>query len=151
MSSRRDPAITRRIMSSIKGKGTKAELLLGKAMWGFGLRYRKQYPILGHPDFVFVSARVAVFCDGDFWHGRGFEHMDLTKRFPTNYAYWSSKIKGNKVRDLKVNAGLKKSGWIVLRFWDSEVQKNPNRLARKVFQKVNRGCGKYAVSGRAEN
>ena len=66
----RDPEVTSRIMSAIRSTGTESEILLGKSLWGLGLRYRKHYGITGRPDFVFIGPRVAVFCDGDFWHGK---------------------------------------------------------------------------------
>ena len=69
----RSKEITSRIMSSIKSKDTKPEKILGSSIWKKGLRYRKHYKIRGKPDFVFVSKRVVIFCDGDFWHGNNWK------------------------------------------------------------------------------
>ncbi|MGA9397547.1 MAG: hypothetical protein WBV22_04725, partial [Anaerolineaceae bacterium] len=84
MRPKRDPAVTSRLMSRIKSKDTKAELILGRAMWKIGLRYRKHYNITGCPDFVFVTAKVAIFCDGDFWHGRDYTKAVKSGRFRNN-------------------------------------------------------------------
>ena len=65
----RPPEMTYKIMSSIRSHDTKPEKMLGQALWKLGLRHRKHYKIKGKPDFVFVKAKLAVFCDGDFWHG----------------------------------------------------------------------------------
>ena len=68
-------------------------MLLGKAMWSLGLRYRKHYNKLkGKPDYVFVTAKVAVFCDGDFWHRKDIEERVAAGRFQNNKEYWSEKI-----------------------------------------------------------
>lgn len=106
-------------------------------MWKEGLRYRKQYKRLpGRPDFVFVSARVAVFCDSSFWHGRHWE----TRRddFKSNRDFWWPKIERNIARDLFVNAELEQLGWAVLRFWDDDISRAPDKCARKVHQVVKR-------------
>ena len=65
----RDPKVTSRIMSSIHSKNTRPEILFGKILWKNNLRYRKHYAIAGKPDFVIVSSKLAIFVDGDFWHG----------------------------------------------------------------------------------
>ena len=134
----RDKATTSHIMSTIRSTGTKAEVLLGKAMWSLGLRYRKQYPIIGRPDFAFVKAKIAVFCDGDFWHGRGFGTEERAHRFEfrTNSEYWLAKIKRNIEKDRAVNAELEAQGWVVMRFWESEILKNAGQVAGVVQQKV---------------
>jgi DNA mismatch endonuclease (patch repair protein) len=129
----RPKEITSKIMSRIRSSGSKAEVSLGKAMWNLGLRYRKQYKKLkGRPDYVFVSAKVAVFCDGDFWHGRDFVERLRKGRFKSNKDYWVSKITRNMQRDKEVTQNLIKQGWDVLRFWESDILKDANRIALKV-------------------
>jgi len=134
----RSPEITSKIMSKIRSSGSKAEVLLGKSMWVLGLRYRKQYRIRGRPDFVFVAARVSVFCDGDFWHGRHFKELVKAGRFKSNREYWLKKIPRNMRRDKEVSDELRKLGWSVLRFWESDILRNPQRCARKVERAVKR-------------
>jgi DNA mismatch endonuclease (patch repair protein) len=133
---KRDPAVTSRLMSRIKSKNTKAELVLGKAMWKLGLRYRKHYPITGYPDFAFVSSRLAIFCDGDFWHGRDFENMIKSGRFENNPSYWIPKISRTIERDKKTIQALNQDGWIVIRFWESDIYNNSDDFANQIFHLV---------------
>lgn len=118
-------------MSRVRSSGSGIEKKLGKALWQAGLRYRKQYPILGKPDFVIVRRRIAIFCDSEFWHGyrwgtrRKLEHK-------SNQSYWFPKIERNRVRDRLVNRQLKKSGWRVVRFWEREILRNPSQCASQV-------------------
>ena len=122
-------------MSAIPSKNTKPEILLGKAMWEKGLRYRKHYPIAGKPDFVFVRKKIAIFCDGDYWHGnnwslRGFNNLE--DELATYSEYWKKKIKNNVQRDLRVTNILKSQGWQVIRIWESEIKKHPNESAEQI-------------------
>ena len=125
-----------RKMSAVKSKNTKPERLLGKAMWELGLRYRKHYKIKGTPDFVFVKAKIAVFCDGDFWHGNGWRIRGFKNRedeLKTYSKFWANKVRENVERDKKVNKELRKNGWKVFRFWESQIKKKPENCALKVF------------------
>lgn len=131
----RDKETTYRIMSAIKSKNTSPERILGKCLWERGLRYRKHYRIKGKPDFVFVKAKVAVFCDGDFWHGnnwrlRGMKSMEEELSHYSDF--WASKIRRNVARDRQVNEALIRDGWTVFRFWESKIKKNSKRLANKI-------------------
>ena len=134
----RDPETTYRIMSAIKSKDTKPELILGKAMWALGLRYRKHgKDIPGKPDFVFRGKKIAIFCDGDFWHGNNWKLRGLKslREELENYDdFWRNKITRNIERDKEVNRRLEDDGWLVLRFWESDIKSNPNRCANTVFQ-----------------
>lgn len=112
-------------MSKIRGKNTKAELLFRKALsaevYPKGFRYRLHYKkIIGSPDIVFVKQKIAIFIDGDFWHGRGFDK----KKSKLPKKYWIPKIEENIRRDRRVNRRLKKEGWNVIRIWESDVKKN---------------------------
>jgi len=123
-------------MSCIPAKNTRPEIVLGKILWRSGIRYRKHYKIVGRPDFVIVSKRIAIFVDGDFWHGhnwklRGFKN--LSEELATYKKFWVNKIKNNVRRDMRVNVALRKDGWKVLRFWESDLKKNPDRIMRKIM------------------
>ena len=123
----RDPATTYRIMSAIKSKNTVPEIVLGKAMWAEGLRYRKHYNIFGKPDFAFIKAKIAVFCDGDFWHGNNWRLRGMSsfeEELSTYKPFWSKKIRRNVERAKEVNKELKEKGWLVLRFWESDIRKD---------------------------
>jgi DNA mismatch endonuclease (patch repair protein) len=109
------------------------EKLLRKALWRRGLRFRKNLPELpGKPDIVFTRARVAVFCDGDFWHGRRWRQLSkhLTKR--ANAVYWCQKIRANMVRDRRTTQLLRKQGWYVIRLWEGDIRAEPERAALQV-------------------
>ncbi len=122
-------------MSQIKGKDTKAELLLRKELWHRGLRYRKNCALVyGKPDIVFLRKKVAVFVDGSFWHGYNYEQTE--NRIKNNKEYWTDKIETNRERDFQVTMFLAEEGWAVLRFWDFEVRENLKECADKVERTV---------------
>ena len=122
-------------MSMIKGKDTKAEVLLRKELWRRGLRYRKNCPLVyGKPDIVFLRKMIAVFVDGDFWHGYEFEK--LQERVKSNSHYWTEKIKHNREHDMDVTLFLVSEGWTVLRFWDFEIKNDLSGCADKVERAV---------------
>lgn len=137
MSKTRAREITSHIMSAIPSKDTAPEKQLGVAMWNLGLRYRKHYTTIGKPDFAFVRKKVAVFCDGDFWHGnnwrlRGFSSLE--EELKSYNPYWREKIRRNIERDADVNSKLSAQGWTVVRFWASEIQINSDHCAREVLK-----------------
>ena len=113
----------RKNMQAIKGKGTKDELLMASALWRRGFRYRKNdKDILGKPDFTFRGSKLAVFIDGEFFHGFNWEIEKF--RIKSNQEFWWKKIERNIARDKFVNDSLVEKGWIVLRFWSRDVRKN---------------------------
>ena len=115
-------------LQAVKSKDSRIELLLRKELWSRGLRYRKNVSKLpGKPDIVFPKARVAVFCDGEFWHGYDWENQK--KLIKSNQSFWYNKIERNMQRDKEVDLKLKKAGWLVLRFWGNEITKNVNKCA----------------------
>lgn len=118
-------------MQSNKSTGTKPELALAKAMWALGLRYRKNSgSIFGKPDFSFKKYKVAVFVDGEFWHGKDWEQRKA--EIKGNREFWIAKIERNIRRDMEVTCRLKAEGWTVLRFWSNDVVKNAGCHAEKV-------------------
>ncbi len=132
----RDKKTTYKIMSAIKSKGTKPERILGSEMWGKGLRYRKHYKIKGKPDFVFIKTKIAIFCDGDFWHGNNWQLRGLGSidQELSNYSeYWAKKIRRNIERDLEVTKSLKSEGWAVIRFWESDIRKSADNCVNLIY------------------
>lgn len=110
-------------MSHIRSKGTLPEVTLRRALWHLGIRYRKNYALLpGKPDIVLLKYKIVIFVDGDFWHGHKFK--ESTERIETNHDYWKKKIYNNMLRDREVNDLLTEQGWIVLRFWESDIKSN---------------------------
>ena len=93
-------------MSRIRSNDTKPEVLLRKALWARGLRYRKNYTAIpGKPDIVLLRQKIAIFVDGDFWHARGHEH-DPGEQVATNKEFWKKKLSRNVERDKEVNEQL---------------------------------------------
>lgn len=119
-------------MSKIRSKDTKPEILLRKALWKEGVRgyrlHRKDIP--GTPDIAFISKKVAVFIDGSFWHGHNWE--ERKKYIKTNRDYWIPKIERNILKDEAVKYTLEYKDWTILRFWDFEIQKDMERVIRKI-------------------
>lgn len=127
------PEQRRRCMSHIKNKNTKPELLLRRALWKEGLRYRLHYSHLpGKPDLVFAGSKVVVFIDGCFWHGCPI-HGALPK---TNQDFWKQKIYKNIKRDREVSNTLQEKGWKVLRFWQHELKKELPEVVSRIRQFV---------------
>jgi DNA mismatch endonuclease Vsr len=119
-------------MSKVRGAGSVIEVALARAMRTAGIRYRKQYKALpGKPDFVIVSARVAVFCDSSFWHGR--DWPDAARAFKSNRDFWINKIERNIARDKEVNSILERAGWMVVRFWDHEIKQDASLCASRML------------------
>ena len=110
-------------MQRVKSKDTQIEVILRKELWHRGLRYRKNAKtILGKPDIAFIGAKVAVFCDSEFWHGFNWDVKQ--HEIKSNRDFWIAKIQRNIERDRTVTRGLEEAGWTVLRFWGREIQKN---------------------------
>ena len=121
-------------MRQVKNKDSDIELKLRKELWSRGIRYRKNVTnLVGKPDIVFVSKKVAVFCDSEFWHGFNWE--ERKKDFKTNQDFWIPKIERNIARDIEVNGQLESMGWTVLRFWGRDIKKHCTECA-DVIEKV---------------
>ncbi len=118
------PEQRRRCMQANKSRGTKPELALGRLLWGCGIRYRKHpSDVPGRPDFCVKKYRMAIFVDGEFWHGRNWEAQKA--RLKSNREFWIAKIERNMARDARVNRELEESGWKGFRFWESDIKKHP--------------------------
>lgn len=124
----------RKTMSRIRSKDTKPELTLRKALRSAGLTgYRKNLRgIPGTPDVVFTRYKLAIFVDGDFWHGRDFEARRDRLAAGNNGAFWVAKIERNMARDRRNDVELAEAGWVVLRFWGSDVLKRPEECVGRV-------------------
>lgn len=123
-------------MSRVRSKDTCGEILLRKALWKKGIRYRKNWKKLaGTPDIVITKYRIAVFVDGDFWHARN--HLkNPGEQIGTNQAFWRKKLKDNVARDRDVNMELTEQGWLVLRFWESDVKKDVDSCVAQILEYI---------------
>ena len=115
-------------MSQIKSKNTKPEILLFRMLDKAKIRYRKHYNIFGKPDIAFPKQKLAIFIDGEFWHGKDFSNLK-NKISP----FWVKKIGDNIKRDNKIKRELRANGWHVLRIWDKKVNKHPERVMKKII------------------
>ncbi|WP_343534210.1 very short patch repair endonuclease [Pedobacter sp.] len=108
-------------MAKIKGSNSKPELMLRKALWKENIRYRihrKDLP--GRPDLVIEKYQLAIFIDGDFWHGYQWQQ----RKPKTNLQFWVPKIERNMQRDRFVNYALQSLGYVVMRFWEHEIKQH---------------------------
>lgn len=123
-------------MTRIKSRDTKPELILRRLLCSKGVRgYRLNVKLPGKPDIVFTKYRTAIFIDGCFWH----RCPQCFKQPENNRDFWTQKINGNVERDKKVNAQLKKQGWMVIRFWEHLLRKNPHSVFIKVKNVLKKG------------
>ena len=121
-------------MSRVKGKDTTPERTLRSTLHRRGFRFRKHATDLpGKPDVVFRPAKVAVFIDGEFWHG--FRFPAWKERVSP---FWQSKIAGNIRRDQRNFQRLRRSGWTVIRIWQKQLERDPERCIRRVIEAVRR-------------
>jgi DNA mismatch endonuclease (patch repair protein) len=129
-------------MSHIRSTETKPEIFFRKALWKWGIRYRKNVrKLFGSPDIAIAKYKIVIFLDGDFWHGldwkrRGFSSQ---KEMLASYKeYWSKKITRNIARDRKVTRYYKANGWTILRFKTSDVEKKLNKCIIKTIETIKR-------------
>jgi DNA mismatch endonuclease (patch repair protein) len=133
------PEQRRRNMQAIKSKETKAEVIFRKALWARGHRYRKNNKkVFGNPDITFKKCKVAVFVDGEYFHG--FNWQTEKHRIKSNRDFWWTKIESNMARDRLVTRTLRKQGWTILRFWAKEILNKLVSCVRKVEKSLNKLC-----------
>jgi DNA mismatch endonuclease (patch repair protein) len=124
-----------KIMSHIKSSGTSIEVLLCKALWREGIRYRKNLKTLpGKPDIVITKYKIAIFCDGEFWHGK---NWDKTRdKIKNNRDFWVAKIDRNITRDNKNDKKLANMGWAVLHYWGNEINKKLSDCVSEIKETI---------------
>ena len=119
------------IMSRIRGKDSVIEVTLRKELWRRNMRYRKNVrKVRGTPDIAFIGLKIAVFVDGEFWHGYDWEHKKDS--FKSNREYWVAKIERNMERDTEVNEALEADGWTVIRVWGNEIKHDVEAVADRI-------------------
>lgn len=122
-------------MAHVRLKGGKAETLLAKSLWKLGVRYRKNYKKLaGSPDIAITKHKIAIFVDGEFWHGENW--IERKKKLKRNRDYWIEKIEENIARDKRNDSILTKEGWSPIHFWEKEVLKNTDVCVSKVLTMI---------------
>jgi DNA mismatch endonuclease (patch repair protein) len=123
------------LMAKIRSENTRPEIMLRKALWAVGLRFRvhnKKLP--GRPDISNQRLKLAVFVDGEFWHG--YQWQEKKQQIKSNRAFWIPKIERNMQRDEEVNWQLRQRGFTVFRFWEREVKKELGACVKRVLDYV---------------
>ncbi len=124
-------------MQNIRSKDTRIEVILRKALWKKGYRYRKNCTdISGKPDIALTKYKIAIFCDGEFFHGKDWDQLKPRLEKSSNGEYWVKKISRNRERDDEVNKKLLAEGWTVLRFWGKDIKKHTEECVRVVEETI---------------
>lgn len=124
-------------MQHIRSKDTCIEVILRKALWKRGYRYRKNCrDIPGKPDIAIIKYKIAIFCDGEFFHVKDWEVLKPRLEKSSNAEYWVDKISRNRERDDLVNKKLLADGWTVIRFWGKDIKNNTEKCVRVVEETV---------------
>lgn len=124
-------------MSRIRAKDTSIEVLLRHALWARGIRYRKNKKDLpGKPDITLTKYRIAVFCDGEFFHGKDWDSLKETLSKGNNPDFWIAKIARNMERDRKNDTDLAARGWTVIRFWGKSIKKDTEECIARIEEEI---------------
>ncbi len=131
------PAQRKKNMQHIRSDNTAIEILLRRALWNRGYRYQKNCKELpGKPDIVLRKYKIAIFCDGEFFHGKNWEDLSLKLQNGKNSDYWIAKISKNRKRDDEINKELSFMGWTVIRFWGEDIKKNINECLQTIEETI---------------
>lgn len=127
----------RKNMQHIRSQNTKIEVILRKALWKRGYRYRKNYKKLPeNPDIVLTKYKIAIFCDGEFFHGKDWEILKPRLERGKNSDFWVTKISKNRERDEEINKKLLFMGWTVIRFWGMDIKKNTDECIKVIEETI---------------
>jgi len=134
----RAPEATSFLMSRVRATNTRMEVKLRSALHRQGYRFRKNVAALpGKPDIAFSKERVAIFVDGDYWHGRILKEAGvgaLRASLKTqNREFWVAKLVRNHERDIAVTAELEQLGWMVVRVWESDLKRKMTECMRSII------------------
>lgn len=124
------------LMKKIKSDKTAPETVFQKALRSKRVKYLKNYKKLtGNPYIGIKRNKIAVFVDGEFWHG--YRWKEKKRKIKANRAYWIPKIERNIARDKQANRKLRKEGWLVLRFWEKDIKKDLKKCVQKTIEAKN--------------
>lgn len=145
------PEQRKKCMKKVKFENTRPEVFLRRLLWQEGLRYRKNYKDLpGKPDIAITKYKIAIFVDGEFWHGKDYDGGDYPGRkynslreqieHGNNSNFWKQKIERNMRRDLEIEAELNGLGWKVIRFWSKDVMAHPEECLDVIEETIFEKC-----------
>ncbi len=133
----KDPAVVSKNMSKIRSKDTSIEIQLRKALWHKGYRYRKNYKGLpGTPDILLTKHKIAIFCDGEFFHGKDWETLKLRLKKGNNPDFWIKKIERNRLRDWENDKQLLFLGYTVIHFWGNDITKHIDECLQTIEETI---------------
>ncbi|MFA5340039.1 MAG: very short patch repair endonuclease [Candidatus Omnitrophota bacterium] len=124
-------------MACIHSKNTRPEVALGRILRRNKIKFRRHYKISGSPDIAINSRKIAIFVDGDFWHGHNWKLRGLKSlqaELASYNKFWANKIRNNIKRDIRTNKELRKNDWKVLRFWESDLKRKPDMIINKILR-----------------
>jgi DNA mismatch endonuclease (patch repair protein) len=120
-----------------KKQDTKCEVALRRELQRLKMNFRINVSeMLGCPDFVFDAARLVVFADGDFWHGRRLKERLKRLQQGHNSEYWVRKIQSNVARDKRIGSGLRRAGWSVMRVWEGDIKRNVGAVTERIQSRI---------------
>lgn len=124
-------------MSCIRGKDTSIEVVLRKALWARGYRYRKNYKGLpGSPDIALTKYKIAIFCDSEFFHGKDWDLLRKKLKKGKNPGYWVQKIQRNIERDQEKDRLLRFEGWTVIHFWGKDILNDVDACVKVIEETI---------------
>jgi DNA mismatch endonuclease (patch repair protein) len=123
-------------MKRVKSRGTALEKEMERILRGLHIRYQSQPDLRGNPDFRITDTNVLLFCDSSFWHGRREKEVS-GRAFKRNRTLWVEKLIKNRKRDDRNNRALRRAGWSVWRFWDTDILKKPEKIKNRLRRIMN--------------
>lgn len=119
------------VMSRIRSRNTSIDLAMKDLLSKTRIKFQMYPKMKGNPDFVLEKNRIAIFCDGDFWHGYNYHGKKRLRK-----KYWRDKIEENMRRDRRTTRHLRAEGWTVLRFWEHDLKKRPELCMRRIDKSI---------------
>lgn len=127
-------------MKKVKSTDTNLEKTMEKTLRSLHIKYEKQPDLEGCPDFRIKGTNILIFCDSSFWHGK--REKEITgEAFKKNREFWKKKLIENRKRDTQNNRALRRSGWSVQRFWDTDILKKPDKVINRLRRIINETIG----------
>lgn len=130
------PAVSAR-MQRIKSKNTGLERAMERILRDLGVKFERQPKLVGHPDFRVRGTNVLIFCDSSFWHGRR-PNERRGKAFARNKHLWTLKLASNRLRDVRISRALRRQGWSVQRFWDTDILHRSRKVKTRLVRIMQR-------------
>lgn len=128
-------------MSRIRSKNTEPELVLYRKLKEAGLKFKKHYSLPGKPDAVFLTEKLVIFVDGEYWHGKGFSKWKNKLS-----QFWLDKINSNIKRDRIIRRRLRKDGWQIFRVWGKDIIREPDKYLQEIRSLISERRKKNGIS-----